>query len=50
MWGCIMDGHKGALVGFKYPRGKGGGMNSEQYCEQVLKGCFYNYWMIIISI
>ena len=45
-----MDGHKGPLVVFEYPRGKGGGMNSEQYYEQVLKGCFYDYWMTMTSI
>jgi DDE superfamily endonuclease len=45
-----MDGHKGPLVVLEYPGGKGGGMNSEWYCEQVLKGCFYDYWMTMTSI
>ena len=38
VWGCIMEGRKGPLVVLEYPGGKGGGMNSKRYCEQVLEG------------
>jgi hypothetical protein len=33
-----MEGRKGPLVVLEYPGGKGGGMNSTRYCEQVLEG------------
>lgn len=36
IWGCIMEGRKGPLVVLEYPGGKGGGMNSKRYREQVL--------------
>lgn len=36
VWGCIMDGKKGPLVVLEYPGGKGGGMTSARYQEQVL--------------
>jgi len=36
VWGCIMDGRKGPLVVLEYPGGRGGGMNSARYQEQVL--------------
>ena len=36
VWGCIMEGHKGPLVVLEYPGGKGGGMNSTRYQDQVL--------------
>lgn len=45
VWGCIMRGRKGPLVVLEYPGGKGGGMNSVRYREQVLDGVlkdFYN--------
>ena len=38
VWGCIMDGRKGPLLVLEYPGGKGGGMNTKRYCEQVLNG------------
>ena len=37
VWGCIIEGRKGPLVVLEYPRGKGGGMNSTRYQDQVLK-------------
>ena len=40
-----MEGRKGPLVVLEYPGGKGGGMNSKRYCEQVLEkalGDFYD--------
>ena len=36
VWGCIIEGRKGPLVVLKYPGGRGGGMNSKRYQEQVL--------------
>jgi transposase len=36
VWGCIIEGHKGPLVVLEYPGGKGGGMNSTRYQDQVL--------------
>lgn len=36
VWGCIIAGQKGPLVVLEYPGGKGSGMNSERYREQVL--------------
>ena len=37
IWGSIIKGRKGPLVVLEYPSGKGGGMNSTQYQEQVLE-------------
>lgn len=45
VWGSIIRGQKGPLVVLEYPGGKGNGMNSARYQEQVLEGallCFYN--------
>jgi hypothetical protein len=45
VWGCIMDGQRGPLVVLEYPGGRGRGMNSKRYQEQVLEGVlkdFYN--------
>jgi len=45
IWGCIMEGRKGPLVVLEYPGGKGGGMNTKRYREQVLDAAlkpFYN--------
>jgi transposase len=36
VWGCIIEGEKGPLVVLEYPGGKGGGMNSARYQNQVL--------------
>jgi hypothetical protein len=36
VWGCIIEGCKGPLVVLEYPGGKGGGMNSTRYQDQVL--------------
>ncbi|KAJ3574154.1 hypothetical protein NP233_g1951 [Leucocoprinus birnbaumii] len=36
VWGCIVDGKKGPLVVLDYPGGKGGGMTSACYRDQVL--------------
>ena len=36
IWGCIVEGKKGPLVVLEYPRGKGSGMNSTRYQNQVL--------------
>ena len=32
-----MEGQKGPLVVLEYPGGRGGGMNTQRYCEQVLE-------------
>ncbi|CAA7267815.1 unnamed protein product [Cyclocybe aegerita] len=37
VWGCIVKDQKGPLVVLEYPGGKGGGMNSKHYQEQVLE-------------
>lgn len=45
VWGCIAYDKKGPLLLLDYPGGRGGGMNSERYAEQVLCGSllgFYN--------
>ena len=44
VWGCIMEGRKGPLVVLEYPGGKGGGMNSKRYCEQVLEGALGDFY------
>ena len=38
VWGCILKGRKGPLIVLEYPGGRGGGMNSKRYQEQVLDG------------
>ncbi|PPR07123.1 hypothetical protein CVT26_012771 [Gymnopilus dilepis] len=45
VWGCIAEGRKGPLIVVDYPGGKGGGLNSEVYQQQILEGpllSFYN--------
>ena len=37
VWGCIIEGYKGPLVVLEYPGGKGGGMDSKRYQNQVLE-------------
>lgn len=44
VWGCIMRGRKGPLVVLEYPGGKGGGMNSTRYREQVLDGVVKDFY------
>ncbi|KAF9476438.1 hypothetical protein BDN70DRAFT_762689, partial [Pholiota conissans] len=44
VWGCIMDGKKGPLVVLDYPGGKGGGMNSTRYREQVLDAVLKDFY------
>ncbi|KAJ7585332.1 hypothetical protein C8J56DRAFT_788619, partial [Mycena floridula] len=44
VWGCIMKGVKGPLLVLEYPRGKGGGMNSERYQKQVLDGKLLKFY------
>ena len=44
VWGAIMDGVKGPLVVLEYPGGKGGGMNSARYREQVLNGVLKEWY------
>ena len=38
VWGSILKGRKGPLIVLEYPGGRGGGMNSKCYQEQVLDG------------
>jgi hypothetical protein len=40
-----MDGKKGPIIALEYPGGKGGGMNSRRYIDQVLRGAFWDFWM-----
>ena len=44
VWGCIMKGRKGPLVVLEYPGGRGGGMNSMRYQEQVLDGVLKEFY------
>jgi transposase len=44
VWACIMKGRKGPLVVLEYPGGKGGGMNTRRYCEQVLEGVLLDFY------
>ncbi|CAA7270967.1 unnamed protein product [Cyclocybe aegerita] len=44
VWGCVMEGQKGPLVVLEYPGGKGGGMNTARYCEQVLEGALRGFY------
>jgi transposase len=44
VWGCIMQDRKGPIVALEYPGGKGGGMNSKRYREQVLEGPFWDFY------
>jgi hypothetical protein len=40
-----MHGHKAPIVALEYPGGRGGGMDSERYINQVLKGAFMEFYM-----
>ena len=44
VWGCIMKGWKGPPVVLEYPGGKGGGMNTARYREQVLEGVLKDFY------
>jgi DDE superfamily endonuclease len=44
IWGCIAQGQKGPLVMLDYPGGKGGGMNSKRYQQQVLEDVFLDFY------
>lgn len=44
VWGCISRDRKGPLVVLDYPGGKGGGMSSKCYQEQVLGGPFWDFY------
>ena len=44
VWGCIMKGWKGPLVVLEYPGGKGGGMNTARYQEQVLESVLKDFY------
>ncbi|KAF5312429.1 hypothetical protein D9619_003837 [Psilocybe cf. subviscida] len=43
VWGCIMEGKKGPLRVLDFPGGRGGGMNTKRYCEQVLEGALKDF-------
>ncbi|KAJ3509185.1 hypothetical protein NLJ89_g5358 [Agrocybe chaxingu] len=47
VWGCIMEGRKGPLVVLEYPGGKGGGLNSNRYREQVLEPVLLNFYHLM---
>ena len=44
VWACIMEGRKGPLLVLEYLGGKGGGMNTTRYCEQVLEGVLKDFY------
>jgi hypothetical protein len=44
IWGCILKGRKGPLIVLEYPGGKGGGMNSKRYQDQVLEGTLKGFY------
>jgi hypothetical protein len=44
VWGCIALNKKGPLVALEYPGGKGGGMTSDRYRDQVLEGPFMDFY------
>ena len=44
IWACIMKGRKGPLVVLEYPGGRGGGMNSARYKDQVLEGVLASFY------
>ena len=44
VWVCIMEGRKGPLLVLEYPGGRGGGMNTARYCEQVLDGVLKDFY------
>ncbi|GLB38612.1 putative encoded by [Lyophyllum shimeji] len=43
VWGVIILGQKGPLVVLDYPGGRGGGMNTKRYQEQVLDGALLDF-------
>ena len=45
VWGCIIEGHRGPLVVLEYLGGKGGGMNSMRYQDQVLNPVLKPFYM-----
>lgn len=44
VWGCIILGRKGPLVVLDYPGGRGGGMTSTRYQEQVLNAPLLEFY------
>lgn len=44
VWACAMLDSKGPLIVLDFPGGKGGGMNSDRYQEQVLNGKLLDYY------
>ncbi|TFY77209.1 hypothetical protein EWM64_g6803 [Hericium alpestre] len=50
VWGCIMWGKKGPLVVLEYPGGKGGGMNSQRYKEQVLEPFLKDFYKEMVEL
>ena len=44
IWACIMKGRKGLLIVLEYLGGRGGGMNSTQYKDQVLEGVLASFY------
>jgi hypothetical protein len=43
VWDIIKAGQKGPLIVLEYPGGKGNGINSKRYQEQVLEGMFLDF-------
>ena len=44
IWACIMKDRRGPLIVLEYKGGKGGGMNSSRYQEQVLDGVLVDFY------
>ena len=44
IWACLMKGRKGPLIVLEYLGGRGGGMNSTQYKDQVLEGVLASFY------
>ena len=44
VWGCFTQNKKGPLVVLEYPGGKGGGMNTSRYIDQVLSGPLLTFY------
>lgn len=44
VWGCVMWNCKGPLLALDYPGGRGGGMTSKRYQDQVLSGPLLDFY------
>ncbi len=49
VWGCIVWDRKGPIIVLDYPGGRGGGMNSQRYRNQVLDGVLLEFYTQLAS-